>query len=118
MYYAIFLDDYLKDSSNLLDLGRVYKAVIVKSDIPPTHDYIVLTEEEALAWRFVDVDAEKITVRPGGEIFGRLKDSLERVQAFNKSGQPLDYVEKYKYTITDKDRRDALALRNKIERFI
>ena len=122
MYYALYLDEYLssKDLYPFKEIGHVYTAVIFESDIVPENcDYIELPENEAKSFRFVDVVAEKITVRPPGEFFEfMLAKGMEQVPAINKLGEPLEGVLKYKYTLTEDDRRLASQLKEKIIRFI
>ena len=122
MYFAILVDDYLsaKDNYSFKEIGHIYKAVIVECDtIPENCDYVQVDENEAKSFRFVDVDAEKITVRPPGEFFEfMLAKGMEQVPAINKLGEPLEGVLKYKYTLTEDDRRLASQLKEKIIRFI
>lgn len=122
MYFAILIDDYLsnKDNYSFKEIGHIYRAVIVESDaIPENYDYVQIEENEAKSFRFVDVTAEKITVRPGGDFFNLMVlKGLEEVPAINKLGEPLEGVLKYKYTLTEDDIRLASQLRQKIIRFI
>lgn len=125
-YFAIFLDDYLKykDLFSFKELGRVYLAVIVESDVDPSRcSRVSITKEEAFAWRFVDVmpEVDKITVRPNSAVYDQLKDyRLERVpQIINKvTGEIDEEVIKYKYTITPEDRVHAASLREKIDCYV
>lgn len=121
MYFAIFVDDYLSNINNYIfkTLGYVYKSVIVECDnVPDGYDYIQLEQHEADAWRFVDVTAEEITVRPG-ELYEKLKHgNIRQVQAVNKLGVPLDNVVKYKYTLSNEDRQNAESLKSKIAKYI
>lgn len=121
MYFAIFIDDYLSNikNYNFKTLGHVYKSVIVECDnIPDSYDYIQVEQHEADAWRFVDVTAEDITVRPG-ELYEKLKHgNIRQVEAKNKLGVPLDNVIKYKYTLSTEDRQSAKSLKSKIVKYI
>jgi len=121
MYFAIFIDDYLSNVNdyNFKTFGYVYKSVIVECDnIPDGYDYIQIEQHEADAWRFVDVSAEEITVRPG-ELYEKLKHgNIRQVEAKNKLGAPLDNVIKYKYTLSTEDRQNAESLKSKIVKYI
>lgn len=121
MYFAIFLDDYLsnKNNYNFKTLGHVYKSVIVECDcLPEGYDYVQVDQHEAESWRFVDVTAEEITVRPG-ELYEKLKHgNIRQVDAVNKLGLPLDNVIKYKYTLSNEDRKNAESLKLKIGKYI
>jgi len=122
VYYAIFIDDYLsaKDKYSFKEIGHIYKAVIVESNIAPEDcDYVQVEEDEAKSFRFVDVIAEKITVRPPGEFFEFMfAKGMEEVPALNKKGEPVEGAVKYKYTLTEDDRRLASQLKEKIIRFV
>ena len=122
MYFAILIDDYLsaKDNYSFKEIGHIYKAVIVESDtIPENCDYVQVEEDEAKSFRFVDVTAEKITVRPGGDFFEfMVSKGIEEVPSLNKLGEPLEGALKYKYTLTEDDRRLASQLKEKIVRFV
>lgn len=128
MFYAIHLDQYLSEmhSGNVFHLeevGRSYRAVIVKCAVRPAKlSPIDLTEDEANAWMFVDVrsDVEKITVRPGNKVYDLLKDrGLEQApQVLKSTGEVIEGVIKYKYTLTVEDRNNAAKLKEKIQGFI
>ena len=128
MFYAIHLDQFLSEMQSgnvfhLEEVGRSYRAVLVKCAVRPAKlSPIDLTEEEANAWAFVDVrpEVEKITVRPDNRVYDLLKDrGLEQVpQTLKSTGEVIEGVIKYKYTLTVEDRNNAAKLREKIQGFI
>jgi hypothetical protein len=127
MYYAIYLDEYLKtkDYFEYKEVGRAGFAVIIKQDSEPQTEYVELTEDEALAFMFVDIadDYPKLSFReseePGNSVWHVLKDRpKEKVPQTNKLGDVLEGLFKYKYTITEIDRKNAALLREKIAKWI
>lgn len=123
MYYAIFLDDFLNTKSLYAykEVGRVGNAVIIQYNDEPQSEYVKLSKDEALSFMFIGHPKDVLdkTVRPDNNIYEILKDrSLKRVPQINKLGEILDNVVKYKYTLTDQDRDNASALKNKISKWI
>jgi hypothetical protein len=127
MYYAVFLDDFLKTKNyfEYKEVGRAGFAVIISYDSEPQSDYVELTEDEALAFMFVDIadDYPKLSFRESGEdgnsVWHVLKDRpKEKVPQTNKLGEVLEGLFKYKYTITDTDRKNAALLREKIAKWM
>lgn len=123
MYYAIFLDDFLKTKNyfEYKEIGRAGFAVIIKFDSEPQSEYVELTESEALSFMFVELapDYERLSVREDNHIWDVLKDRpMEKVPQTNKLGQVLEGLFKYKYTITDTDRENASLLRAKIAKWL
>lgn len=122
MYYAIFLDDYLKTKNyfEYKEIGRAHLAVIIKYDSEPQSDYVELTEDEALSFMFVGLEPtyEKLSVREDNHIWDVLKDRpMDKVPQTNKLGDVLEGLFKYKYTITDRDRENAALLEAKIAKW-
>jgi hypothetical protein len=123
MYYAIFLDDFLRTVTyfNYEEVGRAFHAVIIKHDSEPQVDYVDLTEEEALSFMFADIpeDYLRLTVRENTVIQNILKDRpMEKLPQTNTRGEVLEGLYKYKYTITETDRGHAASLRKKIAQWI
>ena len=123
MYYALFLDDYLKTKNyfEYKEVGRAGFSVIIKFDSEPQSEYVELTEDEALAFMFVGLapDYAKLSVREDNHIWDVLKDRpLDKVPQTNKLGEVLEGLFKYKYTITDTDRENAALLSAKIAKWL
>ena len=123
MYYALFLDDFLNTKSlqDYKEIGRAGNSVIIKCSYEPQSEYIELSENEALSFMFVgDPDTlEEKTVRPDNHVYEILKDRpLRQVPQLNLLGEVQEGVIKYKYKITQDDRDNAKALRDKILKWI
>jgi hypothetical protein len=123
MYYAVFLDDYLKvkDYFEWQELGRAYLSVILKYDNVPDIDHVELTEDEAYAFIFSEIPEgySKITVRENTHIWDRLQDKpLEKSPQLDRMGNVMEGVFKYKYTVTEEDLENAASLNKKIAQWI
>lgn len=123
MYYALFLDDYLKTKNyfEYKEIGRAGFAVIIWFDSEPQSEYVELTEDEALSYMFIGLapDYNKLSVRENNHIWDVLKDrELHKVPQTNKLGEVLEGLFKYKYTITSRDRENAALLSAKIAKWL
>lgn len=119
MYYALFLDDFLNTKSlyDYKEIGRAGYAVIISYEHEPQSEYISLSKEEALSFMFVDFpeNLEEKTLRPNNIVYDILKDrSLRQVPQLNVLGEIQEGLFKYKYKLTQEDRDNAKALKNKI----
>jgi hypothetical protein len=123
MYYAIYLDDFLKtkDYFEYKEVGRAGVSVIIKHDSEPQVEYVEITEEEALHFMFADLPPGygRMSVRPNTAIHEILKDRpMEQVPEKNRRGDILEGLYKYKYDVTEKDLEIAASLKKKIAKWI
>jgi hypothetical protein len=126
MYYAVYLDEFLKTKVyfEYVEIGRAGLAVLIENDSEPQIEYVELTKDEAFSYMFVDLPADylKLSFREADglhSVWQVLKDRPnEKVPQTNKLGDVLEGLYKYKYTITDTDRKNAASLRAKIEKWM
>lgn len=123
MYYAVFLDDFLKSQVffNYDEVGRAFHAVIINSDSEPQIEFVELTETEALSYMFAELPEGygRMSVRENTDIYEILKDRpMEKVPQKNKRGDILEGLYKFKYDVTDTDLEHAASLKKKIAKWI
>jgi hypothetical protein len=120
MYYAIHVDDLTeKDRIELsrYNVGAYLYWVIYKLDCPPNNKHFLLTEYEAMGWKFYGVARGYIKIEESMPAYSQLpKDKLTLDPRKNKAGNLIESAPvRYRYTFTEDDIKQGIAFWNKME---